>query len=121
MDGKAVFLSLISCVLLSGCQRQPESSEAQLQKSIPPQAAAAAPSTAVSPSPPTVPSRGTGNVASGGKAERSSEQNQRKPGEPPGRERRGDCGKRFCERADAHATGCRGISCVLARLGGGRD
>jgi hypothetical protein len=63
MDGKAVFLSLISCVLLSGCQRQPESSEAQLQKSIPPQSAAAAPSTAVSPSPPTVPSRGTRNVA----------------------------------------------------------
>jgi hypothetical protein len=63
MDGKAVFLSLIACVLLSGCQRQPESPEVHLQKSIPAQSVAAAPPTAVAPSPGTVPSGATGNVA----------------------------------------------------------
>jgi hypothetical protein len=63
MDGKAVFLSLIACVLLSGCQRRPESSEVQPQKSIPAQSAAVAPSTVVTPSPVTVPSGATGNIA----------------------------------------------------------
>src|SRR6516165_5679443 len=57
MDGKAVFLPLIGCLLLSGCQRQLESSEVQLPKSSPP------PIAAVAPSPSAVPSGATGNVA----------------------------------------------------------
>jgi hypothetical protein len=51
MEGKTAFLWLIGYLLLSGCQKQPASSEVQPQKSIPAQSAAVIPSPVVTPSP----------------------------------------------------------------------
>jgi hypothetical protein len=65
MDGKSVFVSLIGCMLLSACQKQPASqvSEAQSQKPTPAQSVAATPSVGILSSPGTIPNAGTGNTA----------------------------------------------------------
>jgi hypothetical protein len=65
MDGKSVLVSLIGCMLLSACQKQPapQVSEAQAKNSTPAQSVAATPSAAVLSSPGTTPPTGTGNTA----------------------------------------------------------
>ncbi len=66
MDGKSVFVSLLSCILLTACQKQPapQFSEVQAKKPTPPQSVVSSTSSAaVTPSPETIPSATTGNTA----------------------------------------------------------
>jgi hypothetical protein len=65
MDGKSVFVSLVGCLLLSACQKQPapQLTEVQPQKPTPAQSVAVTPPAAIAPSPETAPSATTRSTA----------------------------------------------------------